>query len=49
MGVREIFFKTGRKSTNADLTRFTPVHNVVCKLYEEKHTPSPDCVSFHGL
>ena len=38
MGVREIFFKTRRKSTNADLTRFIPVHNVVCKLYEEKQT-----------
>ena len=36
MGVREIFFKTGRKSTNANLTRFIPLHNVVCKLNEEK-------------
>ena len=36
MGVREIFFKTRRKSTNADLTRLIPVHNVVCKLNEEQ-------------
>ena len=37
-GVREIFFKPGRKSTHADLTRFIPVHNVVCKLNEEQTT-----------
>ena len=35
-GVRKIFFKSGRKSTHADLTRFIPVHNVVCKLNEEQ-------------
>ena len=35
-GVRKIFFKAGRKSTHADLTRFIPVHNVVCKLNEEQ-------------
>ena len=35
-GVRKIFFKTERKSTHADLTRFIPVHNVVCKLNEEQ-------------
>ena len=34
--VREIFFKTGRKSTHADLTRFIHVHNLVCKLNEEQ-------------
>ena len=49
IGVREIFFQTGRKSTNADLIRFIPVHNVVSKLYDEKNTHSPDCVSSHGL
>ena len=38
MGEHEMFFKTGRKSTNADLTRFIPVHNVLCKLNEEKNT-----------
>ena len=36
MGVSEVFFKTGRKITHADLTRFIPVHNVVCKLNEEQ-------------
>ena len=36
MGVREIFFKTGRKSTHTDLTRFFLIHNVVCKLNEEQ-------------
>ena len=36
MGVSEVFFKTGRKSTHADLTRFIPIHNVVCKLNEEQ-------------
>ena len=27
MGLCEIVFKTGRKSTHADLTRFIPIHN----------------------
>ena len=36
MGVSEVFFKTGRKSTHADLTRFIPIHNVICKLNEEQ-------------
>ena len=36
MGVREISVKTGRKSTHAYLTRFIPMHKVVCKLNEEQ-------------
>ena len=36
MGVSEVFFKTGRKSTHADLTRFIPIHNVKCKLNKEQ-------------
>ena len=36
MGVRELFFKTGRKSTHANLIRFIAVHKVVCKLNEEQ-------------
>ena len=36
MNVHEIFFKAGRKSTHADLTRFIHVHNLVCKLNEEQ-------------
>ena len=36
MGVREIFLKTRRKSTHADLTSFIPVHTVVGKLNEEQ-------------
>ena len=36
IGVSEVFFKTGRKSTHADLTRFILIHNVVCKLNEEQ-------------
>ena len=34
--VHEIFFKTRRKNTHADLTRFFPVHNVVGKLNEDQ-------------
>ena len=34
MGLCEIVFKTGRKSTHEDLTRFIPIHNVVCMLNE---------------
>ena len=36
MDVRGIFFKTGRKSTHADLTSFIPVHKVVWKLTEDQ-------------
>ena len=36
MDVREIFFKTGKKSTHADLTSFIPVHKVVWKLNEDQ-------------
>ena len=36
MGVPEIFFKTGRKSNYADLTRFIPVHKLVFKLNDEQ-------------
>ena len=36
MDVCEIFFKTGRKSTHADLTSFIPVHKVVWKLNEDQ-------------
>ena len=32
----EVFFKTGRKSIHADLTRFIPVHKVVNKLTVEQ-------------
>ena len=49
MGVREIFFETGRKRTHADLTRFIPVHIVVCKLNEEKHTFSRLCLLSQAL
>ena len=34
MGLCEIVFKTGRKSTHADLTRFIPTHKVVRVLNE---------------
>ena len=48
MVVREIFFKTGRKSTHADLTRFISVHNVVCKLNEEQTTILLSVFAFTG-
>ena len=34
MGLCAIVFKTGRESTHADLTRFIPIHKVVCMLNE---------------
>ena len=36
MGVRDIFFQTGRKRTHADLTSFITVHKVAWKLNEDQ-------------
>ena len=36
MGIRGIFFKTGRKHTHADLTSFIAVHKVALKLNEDQ-------------
>ena len=56
--MREIFFKTGRRSINRDLTRYVPIHTVADTLSPESIrimlsvyclTGCDTCSSFHGI